>query len=167
MKRLMSLVLAGSLYAAGADSALLYWAVGADNTIPFAYAQVVQIPAGQTTVDKQPLAVVDAQGGSLGTSVWAEGFDPASATLGLTTLPVWSEIDPGSGGVFLIELYGLEGQVAWSQMATASDLEPFLKTDVTAQIMKPWSPQTVPEPSSTLLLLLGGAFLGLRRKCRS
>lgn len=164
MKHLMSMLLLGALPAVATTPGLLYWGVGADNEIPFAYAQIVQIPSGGTVQDKQALAVVDATGTSLGSAVWAEGFDPSTGTLGLTTSAAWSAIDMDAGGLYLLELYGLEGQVAWSQLATASDLEAFIKSDVTSQVAIPWTPQVVPEPCSGLLLLLGGALLGLRRK---
>ena len=164
MKRLFTLVLMGALCATGSDLTYLYWQVGEDNTLPFAYAQIVRIPSGATMVDKQPLMVVDPEGEELGTAVWADGFDPALGTLGLMTSPMWSEIDPEAGGYYLVELYGTAGQVAWSQMVTVEDLEEFLKTDVTDQILYPWLPLMVPEPSSALLLLLGTALIGLRRK---
>ena len=56
--------------------------------------------------------------------------------------------------------------IAVSDIETMETLEKFTSTDITAVPgYYPWTPTfTVPEPSSGLLLLIGGALLSLRRR---
>ena len=92
--------------------------------------------------------------------------------------PVWTDLGAygDSAYSFLVELGHMDENGNWTVMAVsetatyeALQAAGFTTSDaVNYPNMTPWTPTfTVPEPSSGLLLLVGGALLSLRRKRRS
>ena len=91
--------------------------------------------------------------------------------------PMWASFDKCSGDIqsytFIMELgYMSENGSKWDVLAVSSaetyaSLEKFIShSPVDFPTYDPWSPNTfaIPEPSSALLILIGGALLALRRK---
>lgn len=168
--RIKKLVLTGVMSLAIAASAdVLKWQVGsAENevTIDYAYAQTIQNSVDSYTGGKAMNNVI----GEFETvEVYKEDFADAKSydmSVG-AVLPSTGATDK----YFFIELYNASGDVVGqSSIAKGSDLTQFMSASSMASDMSAvnaWSGGTfraVPEPTSGLLVLLGAAVLGLRRK---
>ena len=74
--------------------------------------------------------------------------------------------------LFYFEAYSGERVVSYSELSSYEDLRKAFFLDENGSVnfsIVPWAPtaHAIPEPSSGLLLLIGGALVGLRRKRRA
>lgn len=69
---------------------------------------------------------------------------------------------------FVIELVNDSGFVADSERLTAASAAAYIETANSMHLPTAWAPTSyaIPEPNSAMLLLLGCAALGLRRRCQ-
>ena len=170
LKTFLGVTLMATL-AANADP-LLYWMVdqtGADNPISFEIARVGYSQDGSTTPAGY-LTLVDENGGR----------SDAIGASGGGTAATWADLSGFTAGdpaySFFVELLswndtsstwdrmGQSATMTYSQLVSNGSVLPSSlaigTTDLTA-----WTPAVgVPEPSSGLLLLMGGSLLALRRR---
>ena len=173
MNKMAGMLLGAALFAAFSASAdpLLYWMVdqsGSGSPVEFQIAKVGYNTDGSTTAAGY-LSLVDENGGTASSIAGANG----------STAATWADLAGLSGDLsaysFFVELKSLNGDT-WEvvgQSATASYgdlvtngsiLPDSLSIGTTA--MNVWVAPSVaiPEPSGALLMLVGGALLGLRRR---
>ncbi len=105
--------------------------------------------------------------GLQGSSPYVECADPIPAGQKYKSFIEISGLGGLSGFSFFMELYDGTSLVAYSDLA---DFETVWDATSEQGMLVRWKPSmtsyVVPEPTSGLLLLLGGALLGLRRKRR-
>ena len=146
---------------AAAEDSYLYWMVG--NTGGFSYDSV-QVRGYDGSEYTDPLALYwDSSSPSIGTSASKGQVNPGGGSF---TPGLYAKLASGETySSFVIELIrdnGVVGEAWLDYSAALASIESSNSWhNVTA-----WAPQTymVPEPNSAMLLLLGCAALGLRRR---
>jgi len=137
------------------------WATTSSESKTFAYAQILD-SSDSTALDLYSLA---------GGSTAAKAVAATSETTG--TGKVAANIgDSYSGGSFYIVLYDSDKKkIAWTEDISYSSVASYIEETSAAQFNANWTASLaasnfkfVPEPTSGLLMLVGAALLGLRRK---
>ena len=162
MKKLLTVLFVSVAMAAAADDSYLYWMVG-ENASGYTY-DTVKVHAFDSDTF---LAIHDSSG------LVATGDDGISATTAKSYedynggLFAYLGADP-SYSSFVIELWNDGKFVAQSE---ALDMSTAIANYIThnnsiAALASAWAPTSfaIPEPNSALLMLLGCAALGLRRR---
>ncbi len=172
VKKILSFLLVCGAFIAAADGSYLYWMVAADNYTPGTDYSTVKIAAKDnssgavsylTSYSYGDGAVIGDSVSSTITSAYASQGLGLYAALGSYASESYS---------FAIELFNEGGNyVAQSNVADGgwvnfSSLAQFIINSPMATPVATWAPSSyaVPEPSSGLLMLLGGALLALRRR---
>ncbi len=161
MKKAMSrfLILCVLFTAWQSFSDLIYWQLGEKDPTAgkYTYAQFAKVSGGKVAY----LTLVDEQGTPLGQFAEAGG----------TAKNFWATSGDkpfSSSDSFRIETYNDNDElVGWSWTLSYNDLQKFIKTDAMTVVTTAWAPTIMPEPSSGLLVLMGGALLALRRRRRA
>ena len=145
-----------------------YWCVDSTsgNTSAFmdAYNEAKKKPGGGT------LSVGLYQGDSLLQKIGLEVATDGSISSGLFAIA--SSVEPNTAFRWEIMAeatsYFTSGTVTYSDLLAASAITSLPVDNYTAYNVAglPWTPVSVPEPTSGLLLLVGGALLALRRRRR-
>lgn len=157
MKKLLSVLLVLGAIAASAEDSYLYWMVG-DGAPAYSSAKVKAFEGGDY------LTILNAYGDEIGYSITTEQMsDNMASTFGLYAAlgadPTYSS--------FVIELYNDSGFVGQSEITYSQALaNNYITFDNSMVLPAMWAPTTfaIPEPNSALLMLLGCAVLGLRRR---
>ena len=162
MKRLLSVLLVFGATVAAAEDSYLYWMVG-ENASGYTYDTVkVQVNSG--TGAGTYLNIYNGSGANKGESISSE------------TVATYEELGRGlyaylgsdpTYGSFVIELWNEGTQVAQSEeLSLSTALANYIVTNNSMTLLLAWAPQSfaIPEPNSAMLLLLGCAALGLRRR---
>ena len=168
MKKIIFSLAVLSSAVASADS-YLYWMVDTSDT--YNYARISAIPSGggsQTYLNIYDGAFEDAYndasvspGGSVSKSTvdtFKTDGDAFYAALG--------SVDPAAS-TFIIELYNESGKfISQSTLSGSSIAQYIYKGGTSVPLTAAWSASSfaIPEPSSGLLMLVGCAVLGLRRR---
>ncbi len=173
MKLKLIALLAGLSCVGMVKANLLYWQIDA-NPVPFyesvwatsssvnktfAYAQIFDSSNDSTALDLYSLA---------GGSTAAKAVAATSGTTG--TGKVAATV--GSGSSFYIVLYDSKNnRIAWTEDISYSSVSSYIEETSAAKFNANWTASLaassfkfVPEPTSGLLMLVGAALLGLRRK---
>ena len=168
-KALVAVALTGAALSASAD--LLYWTVSdakgdansgkLDEAIPFYYATV--------KADDTRLNVYDANGATDRWKIYADAVTLPGTSTGLAAYSGAFSADNVSS--FLVELWSENGvRVGWQSYSASSVANsiwqgdtPTSQTGAQALVVS----AVVPEPTSGMLLVLGGALLALRRRRRA
>ena len=157
MKKILTvLIVLGAAIVASAEDSYLYWMVG--NTGDYSYDTVV------VKGDGNALAIYNLNGKKMGDSSVAKSVVDAyaGADMGLYAAlgsnPTYSS--------YAIELYNDSSFVAVSSPLLSSALADYITTVNSISLPKAWvaSSFAIPEPNSAMLLLIGCAALGLRRR---
>ena len=162
MKRLLSVLLVFGSTVAAAEDSYLYWMVGsADSGLTYntVKVQVNSDPGAETY-----LTLYTESGGNKGQSVSKAVVDNYES-LG-SGLYAFLGSDPTYGS-FVIELWNDSTFVAQSEeLPLSTALANYITTNNSMTLPTAWVPQSfaIPEPNSAMLLLLGCAALGLRRR---
>ena len=163
MKKILSVLLVLGAITATAEDSYLYWMVGDDTPADYAYAKV----NATTTDGTSYLTLYDATGGYIGDSVSA-GIIGVHQDLdfglyaGLASSAAYSS--------FVIELYNDSDVFIGQSIETLSSAAMAQYVTTANGIGTPpamWAPTggyAIPEPNSGLLMLIGCAVLGLRRR---
>ncbi|MBQ6914917.1 MAG: PEP-CTERM sorting domain-containing protein [Kiritimatiellae bacterium] len=159
MKRLLSVLLVFGATVAVAEDSYLYWMVG-ENASGYTY-DTVKV---QDNSSGNYLNIYNGSGVNKGDSISA------------TTVATYEELGRGlyaqlasseSYGSFVIELWNGDTFVAQSEdLPISTALANYIVTNNSMTLPQAWAPQSfaIPEPNSALLMLLGCAALGLRRR---
>ncbi len=166
-KTLVAVALTGAALSASAD--LLYWTVSeakgdansgkVGQAIPFAYATV--------KADGTALYIYD---GDTKTEYWQ--LYARTEPTGVSTRTAYAgDFTKSDVSSFLVELWGADGtRVGWQSYSASSVANsiwqgdtPTSQTGAQALVVS----AVVPEPTSGMLLVLGGALLALRRRRRA
>ena len=156
MKRFLTvLVILGAATVAFAEDSYLYWMIGDTGDYSSSY-DTVKVKGDDTV-----LGIYNLNGGYIGDSVSKSTVDTyASADMGLYanlgSNPTYSS--------YIIELYNDSSFVAESRLSGA--IANYITTANSISLPTAWvaSSFAIPEPNSAMLLLLGCAALGLRRR---
>jgi hypothetical protein len=165
-KALVAVALTGAALSASAD--YLYWTVtdpkGDANSgkqgedIPFYYATV--------KADGTQLNIYDAENGAV-TPYWKLYADETGRSV---DIPAWSGSFDSNVSTFLVELWSSDGTRTGWQSYSASSVASYIWSGDNANALNLNNPlvvnSVVPEPTSGMLLVLGGALLALRRRRR-
>ena len=157
MKRFLTvLLILGATTVAFAEDSYLYWMIG--NTGDYSSYNTVKVKGDDTV-----LAIYNLNGDSLGDYVSKSTVDMyAGADMGLYAAlgsdPTYSS--------YAIELYNEGSFVAVSSPLLSEALASHITTHNSMTLPTAWvaSSFAIPEPNSAMLLLLGCAALGLRRR---
>ena len=158
MKRFLTvLLILGATIVAFAEDSYLYWMIGDTGDYSSSYNTVKVV--GNGTV----LGIYNLNGTSLGDSVARSTVEAyAGADMGLYAAlgsnPAYSS--------YAIELYNDSSFVAVSSPLLSGALASHITTHNSMTLPTAWvaSSFAIPEPNSAMLLLLGCAALGLRRR---
>ena len=161
MKRLLSVLLVFGATVAAAEDSYLYWMVGENASD---YAGSYNTVRVQDNTSGTYLNIYNGSGVNKGDSISA------------TTVATYEELGRGlyaqlasdaSYGSFVIELWNGDTFVAQSEeLPLSTALANYIVTNNSMTLPLAWAPQSfaIPEPNSAMLLLLGCAALGLRRR---
>lgn len=174
MKKIMFTLLAACAICATAQASAVDWQFTTKNTSTAATGGTVYLILGTAgtyaSVDDVIAAAVDsaaisATGSKLGTG--SQTWDTATGTVGSTASFSYVLVDAGQTGYY-VAATGLTGTYYDPDDALTPRPQGMAKTvstAITADSMTSFSGGGgVPEPTSGLLLLVGGAMLALRRK---
>ena len=171
---LFALAMMGAFAASAVEESYLYWMIDTtDETLGQITYDTVQVRAYETTADGlaaegTPLTLYYGNG-----NVAAGEPSSVSWTAATAGMALYASLASYSGGYsYVVELFNEGAKVGRSESLTFTQAvaENFIATvsaHGTIPAMAPWAAggfTAVPEPNSALLLLLGCAALGLRRK---
>ena len=161
MKRVLLVLSMLWVAVATAEDSYLYWMVG--NTTGFTYDSV-QVRGYNGSSYTDPLELYwDSSSPKIGTSVESEVVSPGNGF----TPGLYAKLAGGSEtySSFVIELIRDSGVVGESWLDYSAALASIESSNSWHNVTA-WAPQAymVPEPNSAMLLLLGCAALGLRRR---
>jgi len=163
MKKILTVLIVLGAMTVAAEDSYLYWMVG-DNHGDYTYNTVKVRDASNSDPDTAYLTIYNASGISKGTSI------------GKGIVDTYRELDRGlyasiaslgASSSFIIELWNDSSFVAQSSELTYSTaLAEYVVHNNSMTLPKAWvaSSFAIPEPNSAMLLLLGCAALGLRRR---
>ena len=170
MKRILSVLLVFGALSAAAEDSYLYWMLG--DTTPYASDSYKQIRVRFDGGGYLSLYAPDATSETGLTSVNqsdAKGdyITPAQANYGA----LYAQLASGTSySTFVIELWNDSSFVAQSETLSYSDAlaNYYIATANSIHLSTAWAATSfaIPEPNSAMLLLLGCAALGLRRRRR-
>ena len=161
MKRVLLVLSMLWVAVAAAEDSYLYWMVG--DTTGFTYDSV-QVRGYNGSTDLGALDLYwDSSSSSIGTSALKEQVNPGGA---LFTPGLYAKLASGQTySSFVIELIS-EGRGVAESWIGYSEALASIESGNTWHSITAWAPVSyaVPEPNSAMLLLLGCAALGLRRR---
>ena len=177
MKKVMFTLLAACAICATAQASAVDWGFGTKNTSTAADGATVYLILGEAgtyaSVDDVIAASVDSATVSLSGSKYATGtqtWDGGTKAVGATDTFSFVLVDSGKTGYY-VAATGLTGTYYDPSDALTprpSAMSKTVSTAITASSLTSFSGGSgggdVPEPTSGLLLLVGGALLALRRK---
>ena len=138
-----------------ANASYLYWQVGDGAGVSYSYAAVCVVDSSGNTIQED------------GYNVWLDPIaSSSSTTYTVTDLGIYSSSEYS----FFVELVNSDySTVATSTVMTYAQLASNIAdigTAIPTVGFHPWVafPQTTPEPTGGLMLLLGAAMLALRRR---
>ena len=162
MKNLFKSLVASAalLFASSVSAGTLYWQVQPDDNVP-EFDQAWLMVEDKTTGDKQELAVVNSQSDKQSTALTQTNLDgyESDAYLFYVEMVNYSTGDAANDYVVSTGYkYGYGDLVSQGYVSTGT-------VDANAAVTAAANMgSAVPEPSSGLLLLMGGAMLALRRR---
>ena len=166
MKKILSVLLVFAALAALADDSYLYWMIG--DTSPY----------GEGSYDNVRVAATD----NSGVVSYLNLYGPSGDSLDATTVSYGAITELKNDGQslyaqlasnktyssFVVELLNDDAFVAQSETLTYSQAmaDYYITTSNSMKLAASWAPTSfaVPEPNSAMLLLIGCAALGLRRR---
>lgn len=172
MKKYLLAVLASAGICSIAHAGIIYWQVNNNNVnasyADYTYAKISfateQSGLGKTYLDSQIYAAEDSTAyGQL------DKIDFANGVIG------YADFGNSTAGYFAVELFNGQHAAIAHSILSYKDVESYIKASDKlntnwsavnggAFSHVTWSAGAVPEPTSGLLLLMGAALLGLRRK---
>ena len=160
MKRVLLVLSMLWVAVAAAEDSYLYWMVG--DTTGFTYDSV-QVRGYDGSDYTDPLSLFwDSSSSSIGTSASREQVNPGGAF----TPGLYAKLVSGQAySSFVIELIS-EGRGVAESWIGYSEALASIESGNTWHSITAWAPTSyvIPEPNSAMLLLLGCAALGLRRR---
>lgn len=166
-KTLTVLIVLGAMTVAAEDS-YLYWMVG-DNHVDYTYSTVKVRDANNSNPNTAYLTIYNASGVEKGESIGKGTVDTyRDLDRGLYASIASLGYDPTYSS-FVIELWNGSSFVAQSsELSYSAALADYIVHNNSMTLPTAWvaSSFAIPEPNSAMLLLLGCAALGLRRRCQ-
>lgn len=172
VKKILSFLLVCGAFIAAADDSYLYWMVTANNYTPGTDYSTVKIAVKDNLGAVSYLTSYSyGDGAAISGDSVSSAITSAYAAQGMGLYAALGSYASESYS-FAIELFNEGGNyVAQSNVADGgwvnfSSLAQFIINSPMATPVATWAPSSyaVPEPSSGLLMLLGGALLALRRR---
>lgn len=184
LHRLLAAAVLATCISAHADEALLWWLVDEDAPSPVVDWYGTPSTISDIGATDARLRVEDANGTVAYLDFYVlnddtppeyERWSPGSAGAGI---PVWAYADvtdyTDPAYSFAVELGNWDYEAGWVKTLASSEAVPYnnlldhigVWQGRDPVVASPWKPSaySVPEPSSGLLMLLGGALLALRRR---